>query len=100
MKSTRKENKPMKDSSKHFFSFNKVKSQHLITKSDLSNKLKILSSGNELKSYLLNCSTSLKVEPISQITRTIEHTAEVPQQQPSNSLVYKDIIKRVLKINK
>ena len=108
MKSIKKEKISVKHTSKHFFSLTRIKSEHLITKSDLSNKLKIISSGNELKSYLLNCSSGLKVETFDHNVdinfqhknivndKTIENSI---QQQPKN-LIYKEVIERVLRINK
>jgi len=109
LKSIKKEKSSVKSSSQHFFSLARIKSQTLITKSDLSNKLKKISSGNELKSYLLNCSSSLKV-------KTFNHNEEINfqnknigidktnensfiQQQPK-SLVNKEVIERVLRIKK
>lgn len=103
----------------------RAKNQNLITKSDLSNKIKLNNklnrSGSELKSYLLNeNSCNIKLETSINVNNSninVEDnnpnvnnnnneiniiSNEQQQQQPkqSKSLIYTEIIKRVLKMKK
>lgn len=95
--------KQSKEPKKHLSSLIRLNknNQHLITKSDLSNKIKLtklVRSGSELKNYLLTDTNNIKLEETIQTEMNvnfIEH--EQPDVKLPSTSIYNEIIKRVLK---